>query len=198
MLRRPADGISICGGARAESPANSKWGSWTGTLVDTLSAAGLSGRRALRGDAGGAQAGVRRGSRSASLRMRGRRTPRTPTRCATTMGAVHVGRRSSGEANGDLFAIAAPHVSPQGGWQILPRGLRHAAAGTQGPHVRDSGDLALRRAGDFRPDAQDVPHAAGRCASRHGAGRLAGGTRRQRCRAWKTTATASNTPWSCR
>ena len=34
-------------------------------------------------------------------------------------------------------------------------------------HVRDAGDFALRRAGKFRPDAQTIPHAAGRSRKRH-------------------------------
>src|ERR1039458_2379957 len=71
---------------------------------------------------------------------------------------------------------------PAGRVAKLPGGVRPAAPPTQGPDVRDPGHVALRRAGDIRPDAQDVPHAAGRRDRRYGTGGLAGGPRRQRRR----------------
>jgi predicted class III extradiol MEMO1 family dioxygenase len=43
---------------------------------------------------------------------------------------------------------------------IVPRGLPQAEARAPRPHLRDSGHLALGRAGKVRVDAQEVPDAA--------------------------------------
>ena len=76
-------------------------------------------RRVRRG------AGARTGARGVGL-------PGGRRRDARDDGAVHVGRRSRRQANGDLFAIAAPHVSPQGGWQSY-----RAAYGMLRPEHKD-------------------------------------------------------------
>ena len=52
-------------------------------------------------------------------------------------------------ARDGLIGIAAPHVSPEGGWRVLPRRLSGARPRTSRPHLRDPGDLALRRAREF-------------------------------------------------
>ena len=69
--------------------------------------------------------------------MRGRRTRRTRARCARRWGSGWRARRPLAKANGDpfagdLFAIAAPHVSPQGGWQSY-----RAAYGMLRPEHKD-------------------------------------------------------------
>ena len=121
-----------------------------------------------------------------------------PGEMRETMAPYMDGARARRRSNGDLFAIAAPHVSPEGGWQIYRAAYEMLRPEHRGSHVRDSGDLALWRAGAIRPDAQDIPHAVGRCADGLGNGGLAGGARRRRRSRWKTTATPSNTPWNCR
>ena len=54
------------------------------------------------------------------------------SRCARRWGSTWTARPALAQANGDLFAIAAPHVSPQGGWQSY-----RAAYGMLRPEHKD-------------------------------------------------------------
>jgi AmmeMemoRadiSam system protein B len=85
-------------------------------LVDTLSAAGFlddanfAGMRQAR-QREFAQAAVRQPSHAGSA------YPAGADEMRETMGQWMQGAQTLAHSNGDLFAIAAPHVSPSGGWQ---------------------------------------------------------------------------------
>ena len=115
---------------------------------------GVPGRRDFRARCSRSGAASSRRARSANRRMRVRRIPRSPTSCARPWRSTWPARRRA-DADGDLVGIAAPHVSPEGGWQSYRAAYGMLRPGAPGPHLRDSGDVALRRAGEVRADAQE-------------------------------------------
>ena len=108
------------------------------------------------------------------------------------------GARGAAAAAGDLFAIAAPHVSPEGGWQSY-----RAAYRLLRPEHRDRTFVILATShygepGKFGLTRKTFRTPLGRSRDRPRAGGLAGRARRRAPWRWRITATPSSTPWSCR
>ena len=137
-----------------------------------------------------AAAGARTGACRVGVSRRSRRSARDD-------GGVHDGGVEAAGAGRAVRDRRAARES-RGRLAIVPGGVRDAAAGAQGSHLRDSGDLALRRAGEVRADAQVA--SARRWATRGPTRRWWTGWPSAAARAWrwKTTATPSSTPWNCR
>ena len=200
MLRRRADRPRSARRAGAPSPATWKWARSRATSSRRSAPPGFWKTRTFAAHAGRAaprirrSAGARARARGVGLSRPSRRTCARPWR--GTWPAMPA-RRPRAAADG-LFAIAAPHVSPAGRLAILPRRVPHAAARAPRPHLRDPGHLALRRARELRPDAQDLPHAAGRRAHRPAAWWTGWPRAAATAWRWRITATPSSTPWNCR
>ncbi len=84
-------------------------------------------------------------SRCASRRTRAAPIPAEPDELRQTMSRYMAAE--AGDAAAQPMAIcsriAAPHVSPEGGWQSYRAAYRQLKPGAPRPHLRDPGDLAL-------------------------------------------------------